>query len=166
MAQVQADLRRRILRAFVGQGVLQSFEVKDMLSYKHSGFSVDTSVRIEAHDRAGLERLLRPSTVCHGADPRRYASFNQFFTRPLKADARPLSDATWICPVDGAISQFGAMQHNQLVQAKGHLYSDWNRYQAVILIALYRSLARDRFRAHCRLKLKFRHKRLSGSCIN
>ncbi len=43
----------------VGQGLLQSFEVKDMLSYKHSGFSVDTSVRIEAHDRAGLERLLR-----------------------------------------------------------------------------------------------------------
>jgi hypothetical protein len=30
-----------------------------MLAYKHSGFSVDTSVRIEAHDRAGLERLLR-----------------------------------------------------------------------------------------------------------
>jgi hypothetical protein len=30
-----------------------------MLAYKHSGFSVNTSVRIEAHDRAGLERLLR-----------------------------------------------------------------------------------------------------------
>ena len=30
-----------------------------MLAYKHSGFSADTSVRIEAHDRAGLERLLR-----------------------------------------------------------------------------------------------------------
>ena len=56
-------------------------------------------------------------------DPRSYVSFNQFFTRPLKAGARPLTDATWICPVDGAISQFGALQHNQLVQAKGHLYS-------------------------------------------
>ena len=30
-----------------------------MLGYKHSGFSVDTSVCIAAHDRAGLERLLR-----------------------------------------------------------------------------------------------------------
>ena len=30
-----------------------------MLAYRHSGFSVDTSVCIAAHDRAGLERLLR-----------------------------------------------------------------------------------------------------------
>jgi Putative transposase len=59
VAQVQATLRRRILRAFVGRGLLESFEAKDMLGYKHSGFSVDTSVRIEAADRAGLERLLR-----------------------------------------------------------------------------------------------------------
>ncbi len=52
-------LRRRILRASVGRGLLESFEAKDMLAYKHCGFSVDTRVRIEAHDRAGLERLLR-----------------------------------------------------------------------------------------------------------
>ncbi len=57
--EVQATLRRRILRALVGRGLLQRFEAKAMLSYKHSGFSVDTSVRIAAHDRAGLERLLR-----------------------------------------------------------------------------------------------------------
>ena len=59
VAQVQATLRTRILRAFVGRGLLESFEAKEMLAYRHSGFSVDTSVRIEAHDRAGLERLLR-----------------------------------------------------------------------------------------------------------
>ena len=59
VAQVQATLRRRILRAFVERGLLESFEANDMLAYKHSGFSVDTSVRIEAHDRAGLERLQR-----------------------------------------------------------------------------------------------------------
>jgi hypothetical protein len=59
VAQVQATLRRRILRAFVGRGLLESFEAKEMLGYRHSGFSVDTSVRIEARDRAGLERLLR-----------------------------------------------------------------------------------------------------------
>ncbi len=57
--EVQATLRRRILRAFVGRGLLESFEAKEMLAYKHSGFSVDAGVRIEAHDRAGLERLLR-----------------------------------------------------------------------------------------------------------
>ena len=35
------------------------FEAQEMLAYRHSGFSVDTSVCIAAHDRAGLERLLR-----------------------------------------------------------------------------------------------------------
>jgi Putative transposase len=54
VAQVQAALRRLILRALVGRGLLESFEVKDMLGYRHSGFSVNTSVRIEAHDRASL----------------------------------------------------------------------------------------------------------------
>ena len=59
MAQVHATLRRRILRAFVGRGPLESCDAKEMLPYQHSGFSVDAGVRIEAHDRAALERLLR-----------------------------------------------------------------------------------------------------------
>ena len=59
VAQVQTDLRRRILRAFVGRGLLESCDAKDMLAYQHSGFSVDAGVCIEAHDRAALERLLR-----------------------------------------------------------------------------------------------------------
>ncbi|OLP05680.1 transposase family protein [Rhodoferax antarcticus ANT.BR] len=59
VAQVQATLRSRILRAFVGRGLLESFDAKDMLGYQHSGFSVDAGVCIEAHDRAALERLLR-----------------------------------------------------------------------------------------------------------
>ena len=59
VAQMQADLRRRILRAFVGRGLIESCDAKEMLAYQHSGFSVDASVRIEAQDRAGLERLLR-----------------------------------------------------------------------------------------------------------
>jgi phosphatidylserine decarboxylase len=36
-----------------------------------------------------------------------YKSFNEFFTRALRPDARPLADADYICPVDGRISQFG-----------------------------------------------------------
>jgi hypothetical protein len=59
VAQVEATLRRRILRAFVGRALLESFEAKEMLGYQHSGFSVDAGVCIEARDRAGLERLLR-----------------------------------------------------------------------------------------------------------
>ena len=59
VAQMQADLRRRILRAFVGRGLIESCDAKEMLAYQHSGFSVDAGVCIDAHDRAALERLLR-----------------------------------------------------------------------------------------------------------
>ena len=52
-----------------------------------------------------------------------YASFNEFFTRPLKDGARPLADAAFVCPVDGAISQFGAIEHDRIFQAKGHDYT-------------------------------------------
>jgi len=57
------------------------------------------------------------------ADIAGYATFNDFFTRALKPGARPLADADWICPVDGAISQFGAIERDQILQAKGHRYS-------------------------------------------
>jgi phosphatidylserine decarboxylase len=52
-----------------------------------------------------------------------YAHFNDFFTRALRSDARPLATARWLCPVDGAISQFGAIENGQIFQAKGHSYS-------------------------------------------
>ena len=52
-----------------------------------------------------------------------YATFNEFFTRPLKPGARPLAPADWVCPVDGAVSQFGAIEQDQIFQAKGHSYS-------------------------------------------
>ena len=60
------------------------------------------------------------------SDPAAYASFNDFFTRALKAGARPIADADFVCPVDGAISQFGAITGDagdQIFQAKGHAYS-------------------------------------------
>ena len=56
-------------------------------------------------------------------DPASYATFNEFFTRALKDGARPLAAADFICPVDGAISQFGAIERDQIFQAKGHRYS-------------------------------------------
>jgi phosphatidylserine decarboxylase len=52
-----------------------------------------------------------------------YATFNDFFTRALKPGARPLAQAGLICPVDGAISQFGRIEADQIFQAKGHSYS-------------------------------------------
>jgi len=52
-----------------------------------------------------------------------YTSFNDFFTRPLKAGARPLAAADFVSPVDGAISQFGAIDDHHILQAKGHRFT-------------------------------------------
>lgn len=54
-----------------------------------------------------------------------YRSFNDFFTRGLRPEARPLPDDpnVIVCPADGAISQAGVLRDDQLVQAKGHTYS-------------------------------------------
>ena len=79
VAQAQTGLRRRILRAFVNWGLLESCDAKDLLDYQHSGFSVDVGVCIEARDRAALQRLLRccarPPLACERlAYPRRAAT--------------------------------------------------------------------------------------------
>ena len=52
-----------------------------------------------------------------------YPTFNEFFTRSLRESVRPIALADYVCPVDGAISQFGAIEHDQIFQAKGHHYS-------------------------------------------
>ena len=57
------------------------------------------------------------------ADISSYRSFNDFFTRALKPGARPLAKADLVCPVDGAVSQFGVIAKDQIFQAKGHSYS-------------------------------------------
>ncbi|WP_456413826.1 archaetidylserine decarboxylase [Thiolapillus sp.] len=54
--------------------------------------------------------------------PSSYPSFNAFFTRALKADARPIAhqrDAI-ACPCDGRVSQVGYIRQGKLIQAKGH----------------------------------------------
>lgn len=52
-----------------------------------------------------------------------YRSFNDFFTRPLKPGARPVADTGVVSPADGAVSQVGVIQEDQIFQAKGHYYS-------------------------------------------
>jgi phosphatidylserine decarboxylase len=66
--------------------------------------------------RVNMDEALNPA-------PESYASFNAFFTRPLKPGLRPLAEADWVCPVDGAISQLGPIADDQVFQAKGHSYS-------------------------------------------
>ncbi|TDR50864.1 phosphatidylserine decarboxylase [Halomonas ventosae] len=55
-------------------------------------------------------------------DPTAYATFNDFFTRALEEDARPLGEGL-VSPADGTLSQFGAVEAGQLLQAKGHRFS-------------------------------------------
>jgi hypothetical protein len=60
IAQVQNEAKRRIVRAFVKRGLLDSIDGEVMLLARHGGgFSVDASVCIAGDDRTGLERLLR-----------------------------------------------------------------------------------------------------------
>jgi phosphatidylserine decarboxylase len=58
-------------------------------------------------------------------DPYAYASFNAFFTRALRQGARPVAagERTIVSPVDGTVSQCGAVEDGRLVQAKGRTYS-------------------------------------------
>ena len=56
-------------------------------------------------------------------DAAAYPTFNEFFTRALQPGVRPLAQADLICPVDGAISQFGAVDGDRIFQAKGHHYT-------------------------------------------
>ncbi len=63
-----------------------------------------------------MEEALEPDVAT-------YATFNEFFTRALAPNARPLAAADYVCPVDGAISQIGPIVGDQIFQAKGHQYS-------------------------------------------
>ncbi len=84
-----------------------------------------------SRSRWATPRLIRWFVRTYGvdmteaADPdlTSYASFNDFFTRPLKATARPLAAADFVCPVDGAISQLGAIDEGRILQAKGHRFT-------------------------------------------
>ncbi|KEA64840.1 Phosphatidylserine decarboxylase [Marinobacterium lacunae] len=58
-------------------------------------------------------------------NPRAYGSFNEFFTRALKKDARTIdpADDALVSPCDGAVSQAGAISYGRVIQAKGRGYS-------------------------------------------
>ncbi len=54
-----------------------------------------------------------------------YKCFNEFFTRPLRPEARPIDQGknTLVCPADGTVSEAGSIQQRQIFQAKGHFYT-------------------------------------------
>ena len=59
------------------------------------------------------------------ADLDGYSTFNEFFTRALKPGARPLEGdaSTLVAPSDGVLTEFGAIDGDRLLQAKGRDYS-------------------------------------------
>lgn len=62
-------------------------------------------------------------TEAEHASVEAYESFNDFFTRHLKPGLRPIASADVVSPVDGYVSEFGAIQSGQLLQAKGKYYA-------------------------------------------
>ena len=90
--------------------------------------------RIARSERAWISRpLIRwfartyrvDLTETEQADLERYLTFNAFFTRALRAGARPIAGdaATVVAPADGTLTQFGALDAGTLLQAKGRSYS-------------------------------------------
>ena len=77
--------------------------------------------------------LIRKFIALYGVDmsealapePARYRSFNDFFTRALQPEARPVNqdENAIVCPADGVLSQAGDIEDGHLFQAKGHDYA-------------------------------------------
>jgi len=86
-----------------------------------------SNIRGGALTHAAIRRFIARYKVnmAEAANPNveSYATFNDFFTRALRDGARPLADSSWVCPVDGSISQCGAITRDRIFQAKGHDYT-------------------------------------------
>jgi phosphatidylserine decarboxylase len=70
-----------------------------------------------------IERYRVNMAEAANPDPAAYATFNDFFTRALAPGVRPFANADLVCPVDGAISQLGAIDGDAILQAKGRTYT-------------------------------------------
>lgn len=73
---------------------------------------------LRAYPQIALAEAVEP-------DPFAYPSFNAFFTRALRPGLRPLEggERDLVSPVDGTMSQLGAVRDGQLLQAKGLYYT-------------------------------------------
>jgi len=112
-----------------------------------------------------LRAVIRAYVARYGIDlaqfeepPGGFPTFNAFFTRPLKAGARPIAAEPdrVACPVDGRVITAGAATAGRLIQAKGRDYSlaellgddpVWRDYDGGPSLALYLS-PRDYHRIH------------------
>jgi phosphatidylserine decarboxylase len=106
--------------------LLQYFLPKHLMS--HVIYSLTRSKKTWIRDII-LKIFLRSFTIDMSValepDPYRYPTFNDFFTRALRNDARPIDSAAdaVVSPVDGTVSQCGVITDDAIVQAKGRNYS-------------------------------------------
>jgi len=90
-----------------------------LLAASHTPWIKDTFIqRFIRRYRVNMQEAADP-------DPRAYACFNDFFTRALVDDARPIEEAhgAIVSPADGAISALGDIAHDTIFQAKGKAFS-------------------------------------------
>jgi phosphatidylserine decarboxylase len=75
--------------------------------------------------RKGIARFGVDLSTALEPDPAAYPSFNAFFTRALRPDARPVDAApdAVCCPADGEVSEAGVVTDGRLIQAKGRDYT-------------------------------------------
>lgn len=127
-----------------------------MLADSHSPWLKNLLIRLAVRRyRIDLSEAIEPA----GSE---YASFNEFFTRALRPDARALAgdERTLVSPADGVISAAGKLRDNQILQAKHHRYAisalvgeDSPRTQALAggsFVTIYLS-PRDYHRVHAPL---------------
>ena len=108
--------RLRVLHQYVmPKRAMTSFAGR-VASSRHPGAVAWIISRFVRHYGVDMSEAANPEIAS-------YASFNEFFTRALRPGVRPLADAPLICPVDGAVSQFGAIERDRIYQAKGHNYT-------------------------------------------
>lgn len=71
-----------------------------------------------------IKRFNIDMSVALEENPLAYETFNDFFTRALKPEARPFpeDESVFVSPCDGAISQIGKVDYGKVFQAKGHTY--------------------------------------------
>lgn len=106
--QLQYFLPKQLLSRLVGRlAASQNPWIKhQFISRFHQNYQIDLS-------------------IAANPDLSSYTSFNDFFTRALKAGARPIDakETAVVSPADGAISQLGKIEGGAIFQAKGQFFS-------------------------------------------
>ena len=96
--QAMTVLAGHIANASAGR--ITTFIIRQFI--RHYGVNMDEAVNPDIHS---------------------YRTFNDFFTRALLAEKRPIAQADYVCPADGIISQLGIISGDRIFQAKGRNYS-------------------------------------------